>query len=369
MTETPEGFLICLNVPIARTGIQKYLGKELGRRGKESHHIYDVDRQEEEVFDPRTLASFEGKPVTDGHPVEDVGPSNYVLYEKGHVQNVRRGVDEQSNLIIADLHIKDPKLISEIKNNVKREISCGYRCAFGITDSGYYQQIRIRGNHVAVVLDGRAGAAVTIKDSKVKKERDTYSMKKPLNRFMKLFAKATRDASDEELDAIVEDATNAMADLETKATDGESKTVVDAALLDSIKEVLNPVLDSIAELTKEVNELKAKDSDPNAAEVLSEEGEEKEGESAEETSETTTDSTTTLETLKPIIAKIKDKALKAELIDALSGFNSNDEDGVRVIVETVAQNAKDKKPKEVTEEERQAMWDARNPHIAKKEAK
>ena len=30
MTLTPEGYLICLNVPIARTGSQQYLRSELG---------------------------------------------------------------------------------------------------------------------------------------------------------------------------------------------------------------------------------------------------------------------------------------------------------------------------------------------------
>ena len=30
MTETPEGYLICLNVPIARTGTQTYMRSELG---------------------------------------------------------------------------------------------------------------------------------------------------------------------------------------------------------------------------------------------------------------------------------------------------------------------------------------------------
>ena len=31
MKRTPEDFLICYNVPIARTGVQKYLGKETSK--------------------------------------------------------------------------------------------------------------------------------------------------------------------------------------------------------------------------------------------------------------------------------------------------------------------------------------------------
>ena len=47
MTETPEGFLICHDVPINRTGTQKYLAREIGLEGDE---LVTVIRTEEEVF-------------------------------------------------------------------------------------------------------------------------------------------------------------------------------------------------------------------------------------------------------------------------------------------------------------------------------
>lgn len=47
--ETGEGFLICKNVPIARTGTQDYLGSELGLSGGESEQIIAVVRPPDEV--------------------------------------------------------------------------------------------------------------------------------------------------------------------------------------------------------------------------------------------------------------------------------------------------------------------------------
>lgn len=113
MTRTPEGYLICHDVPIARTGTQQYMPKELGLEGE---GLITVFRNENEVFKPAAVASFEGKPVTDNHPPVDVMPDNYSIYTKGVVQNVRRGNGDQQDKILADLIIYDANLISEIES-------------------------------------------------------------------------------------------------------------------------------------------------------------------------------------------------------------------------------------------------------------
>lgn len=79
IAKTPEGFLICKNVPIARTGYQTYLESELVEDGDPSERV-NVYRSPDEVFSTATLASFEGKPVTNGHPDVDVTPQNYKLF-------------------------------------------------------------------------------------------------------------------------------------------------------------------------------------------------------------------------------------------------------------------------------------------------
>lgn len=160
--KTPEGFLICKDVPIARTGTQQYRGCEFGAPVADG--IYNVQRPEAEVFDRAAVASFEGKPVCDEHPEEDVTPDNYGRYMKGVCRDVRRGDGDLSNCLVADLVIYDADLINKIEAG-KREISCGYDCLWNPTSDSSYDQLEIRGNHVAVVDKGRAGHKVAIRDA------------------------------------------------------------------------------------------------------------------------------------------------------------------------------------------------------------
>ena len=172
----PEGYLLCLNVPVARTGMQEYLPEELGLGSGPG--FIQVYRPEEEVFAPETMASFEAVPVTNDHPRDGVDLDNIRRLQAGHAQNVRRGSGEEADLLLADLVITDERLIEAILNG-KREISCGYTYELA-EENGRYIQRKIRGNHIAVVDAGRAGARVSIKDhmgSKGKAPRAPFPVK------------------------------------------------------------------------------------------------------------------------------------------------------------------------------------------------
>ena len=186
--KTPEGYLICRDVPIARTGSQEYLARELRLDG-DPERVVTVNRRPEDVFDAAALASFEGKDVTQGHPPENVGPENYASYSKGHVQNVRRS----GEYIVADLIIKDAGLASDVWNGVTREVSCGYLCEY-VLDGSVYKQKNIRGNHVAVVPRGRAGAAVSIKDAAKTAEKGRKLMSKFTEAILNVFGMAAQEA-------------------------------------------------------------------------------------------------------------------------------------------------------------------------------
>ncbi|WP_436663556.1 DUF2213 domain-containing protein [Alicyclobacillus acidoterrestris] len=160
MTRTREGFLVCHNVPIARTGWYEYLPQELGLDGDGVIQVY---RPEDEVFDDKAMASFEGKPLTNDHPPEGVDPSNFSQYAKGHATNIRRGKGQDDDLLLADIVANDEQIINDIVNG-KREISAGYECDYEPNDDGTYTQRNIRGNHVALVDAGRAGDRVRIND-------------------------------------------------------------------------------------------------------------------------------------------------------------------------------------------------------------
>ncbi len=200
IVRTPEGFLICKNAVIARTGAQKYLIGELQDRdgltkGRDRSDQVDVWRSEDQVFAPATVASFEGKPFTVRHPDDLLTPDTSADHATGHVQNVRRGDEplEDGNWpLLADVHVTDREAIDAILSRHLRELSCGY--AYTLVKNGErFEQHDILGNHVALVDSARAGAAARIMDAAPQKESKPMTVKerilKILGLGMKEFAK------------------------------------------------------------------------------------------------------------------------------------------------------------------------------------
>lgn len=193
--KTPEGYLICRNVPINRTGTQDYMAGELQLDG-DPERVVKVYRLPDDVFTPAALASYEGKDVTNGHPPEMLTAENQSAYSRGHVEHVRREGDNT----VADLIIKDPALVADVENGVLREVSCGYNCQFEPYLDGY-KQTHIIGNHVAVVPRGRAGHDVAIHDAAAKAEKGT-NMNKLVHGILTAFGMAAKDASPEDIQAM-----------------------------------------------------------------------------------------------------------------------------------------------------------------------
>ncbi|WP_029570469.1 DUF2213 domain-containing protein [Pantoea ananatis] len=164
-----DGSLLCKDVPIGRTGSQLYSALDLPKLEPDSDGEILVERTADEVFSPETLASFEGMTVTILHPEDEEGnikfvdPENWRELAVGHLQNVRRGTGSQSDLMIADLIIKDEEAIDYIENGL-REVSCGYDAEYQQTAIGKAKQYKITGNHVALVPNGRAGSRCAIGD-------------------------------------------------------------------------------------------------------------------------------------------------------------------------------------------------------------
>lgn len=174
---TDEGYLICLNVPIGRVGYMEYLGQELPPVYKlPANKVFKVKRSAEELFSPETIASFEGKPVTNMHPNNNLDVTTANMAKRGHVQNVRK----EGDFLVADLFVDDPLLIQEIQSGNKRNVSGGYDCSWHDLGNGEFEQRNILGNHVAVVKEGRAGPRVTIRDQKPEKIGGNKLMNKPI---------------------------------------------------------------------------------------------------------------------------------------------------------------------------------------------
>lgn len=160
--KTPEGFLLCQDVPIARVGVMLYgpgeVPIEVGQDG-----LAYVSRSAEELFRKECLASFVGKPVVDDHPEDDVTPDNWTKLAKGTVLNARQGTGVDADVILADLLITDAQMIRDIEA-MKREVSAGYEADYEQTGEGQGAQSNILGNHVALVERGRCGPRCAIGD-------------------------------------------------------------------------------------------------------------------------------------------------------------------------------------------------------------
>jgi hypothetical protein len=160
-----SGALLCQDVPIARIGVQDYAAVELPDI-EDKDGVVEVERTEDEVFDPEAIASFEGVPITIEHPREPVTPDNWIVYAKGSVHNVRRGEGEMSDFLMADLLIQDKGAIHDIQTKRLREISCGYDAGYIQIAPGRAQQTSIAGNHVALLAgSARCGEACSVQDS------------------------------------------------------------------------------------------------------------------------------------------------------------------------------------------------------------
>lgn len=178
-TLTPEGFLVCHDVPIARTGTLLYAPGEVpidaGQDG-----VIGIGRDEADVFHPNAIASFEGKPVTNDHPPlgVKVDPMNWRQLAIGDVHNVHRGdgLYFDNQYLYADLLIKDADAIRDVLDG-KREVSAGYDAEYEQLAPGQGRQHDIIGNHVALVDRGRCGPTCSIGDS-LPKEFNTMANSK-----------------------------------------------------------------------------------------------------------------------------------------------------------------------------------------------
>lgn len=401
--ETHDGFLICRNVPIARTGDQDYLGSEIGLDGTEAGKVLAVHRSPEEVFSQATMASFEGKPVTNDHPPGIIGPDDVRLYEMGHAENVRRGAGEWADYILADLHIHDRELIDAIQGG-KREVSCGYECEYVPNKDGTYSQKNIRGNHIAVVDRGRAGKRAAILDSNTIHPAENPPERKVTmkSKILELFGLAAKDRSPEEIAQMAQDAASVMDEggdgsvqpPEKKETEekpaadecgGSLFESIDDAALDGLLEKLmarkaakeaatkeadgDPLEETIKALTGEAA------GDPEGAHVVpAEEMDEGRGACGAGAMDKAL-AAGILKAMRPVVAGIKDDKQRVAVSDALikcvtAQDGASDIAKIMQAAQNNAQKAADSRPnQQKIIDEVQAAYDACNPHKTKKEDK
>lgn len=152
-SHTDEGYLIDTPI-VGRTGIQLYKNND----GTVRREL----RPPEEVFKAASLATYSGKPITDGHPAEAVTAKNAKRLSVGLMQEA--GKQDGEN-VIAPITIFDQDAIDKIMKGGKRELSLGYKVDLeempGVWNGQEYDAVQrnIRINHLAIVPRGRAGNA------------------------------------------------------------------------------------------------------------------------------------------------------------------------------------------------------------------
>lgn len=253
---TPEGFLVCHDVPIARTGIQLYTGDEVpidpGPDG-----LIRIERLPEEVFREETVRSFEGKPVTVEHPNDFVTPDNWGSVAVGITTNVRRGEGIQDDLLIADLVITDKAAI-EYVNKELPEVSSGYQAVYQQTDAGRGLQRDIVGNHVALVERGRAGPRCSIQDKEPTMSKTTPKKRTWMDRLRTAF-KAQDEAAMEE--ALEEAKAKKTGDEDGDDDEDDTKSKTGDAAIAALTKAVGKLTADMAALAKAVKDAESAKED------------------------------------------------------------------------------------------------------------
>jgi len=152
------------NARTARTGVQTYLGSEMGRPELDRVNVY---RDEAEVFSKTSLESFSKIPITLDHPASGVNAENWSRLAKGTTGDE---VLRDGEYLKIGLKITDADAVKAVKDG-KRELSVGYSTNIvwedGVAPDGTPYQARqtaIVADHIAIVSRGRAGSECRIGD-------------------------------------------------------------------------------------------------------------------------------------------------------------------------------------------------------------
>lgn len=309
---TPEGFLLCSDVRIARTGPMMYADYEMPDIPPEpGRHMVTIDRTADVLFHPDAILSFSGKPVTNDHPSKFVTPSTWRQDSIGVVLNPRRGEGSDAEYMIADLLITHQDAINDVREG-KREVSCGYDAKREPVRPGLGRQVSVVGNHVALVDRGRCGPSCAITDSK---EGITNMAKRSAWDRVRDFMKAGKITDAEEELQKLEDAEGDDDDdgkKEKKETEDAFKRIV--------ADALRPIADKLGTLdtavTKIVKDAEKDDEDEKKKaedKRIKDEAEAEEKKKQEDAARKVTDSA-------PLAAAFNDTLSRAEILFPGIGF-------------------------------------------------
>jgi hypothetical protein len=277
---TREGYLLCTEVAIARTGEQLYAEDEVPVKPAFKGGTVKIYRTPEEVFRQETMDSANLKSLAITHPDDDIDPKTWRDLTVGVVFNVRRGEGAKAHQLLADILVTDHEAIKLVQEGLahdgKVELSCGYDCGYEDDGDGTGRQVDIFINHVALVDSGRCGPVCSIRDHALPAKKPcgcSGGSKMPKSFKSSRFSKVRdaimgigKDASEEEKEKAIDVAGKALdEEKEEGEAEGEKKAKwTDDALDNRFDEISaqQKVHDSkIKTHDSEIAELKAKGED------------------------------------------------------------------------------------------------------------
>jgi len=203
-----NGFLIVRGCPISTFGIFEYSAGQIGLEG-DPNRIVKVYRPEYAVKDPDAIESFKDVPLVDDHEMlsgfsgdnESSDPD-----EKGVSGILTSNVYYQKPWMRGDVKIFSRGVKDKILNKIKDDLSLGFGCKYrlepGVWNGQKYEVIQdhIRGNHLALVKEGRIPGARVLDglcfDHMTFEIIENKGTKMIKNKFQKPNAKKTVKASD-----------------------------------------------------------------------------------------------------------------------------------------------------------------------------
>lgn len=202
-------------VVICRSGIQSYVGYELGMDGDNAQKTFNVLRHPDDVTAQESVLTYDNIIATDEHPSERwIYIENVKEHQRGQLSNIKVVGDTIEGL----LTLTDQELIDKVQGG-KVEVSLGYAYKL-VAEDGFYngepyqfKYTEIVANHLSVVEKGRCGRQCSITDDNYAIIVDENSEERSIDMKIKINGKefeveeelgkaimAERSAKDEEVD-------------------------------------------------------------------------------------------------------------------------------------------------------------------------
>ena len=180
--KTPQGFLICKDVTLAKPMVKEYYAGELGIvDGYQATDVIGIYTPSDVLFGQSVIDGFTASDVVMQHPKgNQLNSENY----RDHIIGTAKNVRADNGYLVADLTIKDKWAIEAIEHDDIKQISLGYAAELdmtaGETETGqayHGQWVGMVADHVAVVREGRCGDDCKIGDKQTVINPEAKSMK------------------------------------------------------------------------------------------------------------------------------------------------------------------------------------------------